>query len=202
MGFHATIGNSNKRAPRVRASDRRIATQTQYGTDVNLPGDRRGAMGASLPMTAIYSVTSAAYGVQFASKLARSIVVQGPWRQVDGGYTIRTQAGLLKLIRGTVILNAEHLGYCGNIISQTARDEIITHVIAGTLPQVPVRSEKSGSRSKVAKAYMGGEISNFVIYAVGPKGKIRYTVPEDKTSGEVVDDMVLKGYEIIRIANH
>lgn len=160
MAKHATIGNSQvgrKNTTLKQANRNRSSQPVQRGVDVNLPGDRRGTLGMSTPVTAPYDIASPALGKTFESKLAQSIVPQGTWRQVDGGYMIRTQVGYLRLIKGMVLLNTTKLGYCGNIVSQKSRDEVLTHVIAGTLPQSPIRSEKS-KVERMAKAYVGGLI--------------------------------------------
>lgn len=145
MGFHATIGNSNTRAPRVRATDKRYTSMPlTLGRDVTtvliaangLPvRDRRGHMGATTPASAPYDIASDALGTTFESTMARSIVIAGEWRKADSGWAIRTQLGMLKVIRGVVTLNGETLGRVNakTVASQRGRSDIITKVIAGTL---------------------------------------------------------------------
>lgn len=147
MGFHATIGNSQTRAPRVRATDKRYTSHAPtLGRDVTvvliaangLPvRDKRGHMGATTPVTAVYDIASDALGKTFASSAARSIVTSGEWRKDSGTWSIRTQQGMLRISKGVVSLNGEILGKVNakEVASQRGRFDVITKVIAGTLPR-------------------------------------------------------------------
>lgn len=160
MAHKATIGTSlvgHSNTTLRQANRNRTSQPLTRGVDVNLPGDRRGTLGMASPITSPYDIATPGFGATFASERARSIVTMGTWRQVDGGWAIRTQYGMLRLIKGQVMLNRDMLGYCGNIVSQAARDDVLTHVIAGTLPQSAIRSEKS-KVVRTAKAYIGGLI--------------------------------------------
>lgn len=81
-----------------------------------------------------------------------------------------------------------------------AKDKLFQLLVCD-LTVKPTLVYAADKKVKTPKAYTGGDITRFVIYAIGPKGRIRYTVPENKTCGEIVDDMREKGYTIDRIAN-
>lgn len=208
MGHHAIIGDPSKHklAPRVRVTDRRYTSQPlTTGTDVNLPGDKRGYMGASLPMTAVYNLKADAVGQEFKSKLAKSIVTVGDWHQNDRGtWIMATQKhGLIRVTKGAVLVNRDLVGYVPmtGMVTKAGRENVITGIIAGTLPQAKVESVKSEASERTAKAYTGGDVTAFTVYAVRAGKRIKYTVPEGKTCGEIVDDMHSKGYEIVKITN-
>ena len=82
-----------------------------------------------------------------------------------------------------------------------SKDKLFQLLVIGSQATRPAHIIPADPKVKAPKAYYGGEVSRFVIYAVKGDRKIRYTVPEGKTSGEIVDDMLDKGYEIVRIAN-
>jgi len=214
MGFHATIasgrdqfGNERHRvAPRVKATDRRYTSNPmQTGTDtrviLNGVADKRGYMGAAAPMTSPYDIASPALGKEFASPLAKSIVTRGTWRKIDNGWIIATQRhGMLRVVKGLVMLNRDKLGCIdmSTLTSQAGRDNLLTMVIAGTVPQEMIKRDKPKADKRERTVQVD---PTFVIYAVQGKRKIRYTVPAGKTCGEIVDDMIDKGYRIDRIAN-
>jgi hypothetical protein len=206
MGHHATIGRSLRPAPRVKVTDRRVMSNpVQLGNDVrvilNGVADKRGYMGAGIPATSPQDIASPALGAEFKSPLAKSVVTVGDWRKTKDGWMIFTQRhGYLRAVNGIVMLNRDKLGHIDmtTLTSKTGRDNLITMVIAGTVPQVMIKRDKP----KADKRERVTEINPvFVIYAVKGTRKIRYTVPADKTCGEIVDDMIEKGYDIARIAN-
>lgn len=139
MGNHATIGNSQRPAPRVRVTSRHAnvsGNPTQYGQDHRYQGDRAGTPAWTTPVTAAYDIATPGYGQQFASKYARSIVVRGDWRKpAKGQWTIASQLGMVKIVAGKVSLNGEYLGKANmkKLSSKAGRDEVLTAIIAGTL---------------------------------------------------------------------
>jgi hypothetical protein len=137
MSFHATIGTSQRPAPRVNVTDRRVTSNPmQYGQDNRYQGDRAGTPAWTTPQTASYDIAAPGYQVQFASHMARSIVVRGDWRKPSKGlWTIQTQMGMVKVSKGSVTLNGEYLGQANmkRLTSQVGRNEILTAIIAGSL---------------------------------------------------------------------
>lgn len=139
MGQHATIGNRLTRAPRVKAFDRNAVVsgnEMQYGTDTRFYLDRMNTPAWTTPDVAPYDIASPALGAEFASLMARSIVIQGDWRKPSKGYwTIRTQMGMVKVSKGHVVLGTEYLGQWNmkRMTSRAGRDDLLTAIIAGTL---------------------------------------------------------------------
>lgn len=142
MGFHATIGNRQTPAPRVKATDRRYSSQPlQVGTRTYTPGDQASYdLGFASPASAVYSETREAFGAQFASTFAKPVVVRGDWRKVSKDlWTIQTSEGMLRVgkMNGqtVVILNREYLGQYDWKRMSTAegKDMLIVQIIAGTL---------------------------------------------------------------------
>lgn len=142
MGHHATIGTRLTPAPRVRVTATNYKTQTQYGQDTHFEGDRKGTPAWSNPVSSIQNEWDDARGAQFASRFARSIVVQGDWTSPKKGVKmLRTQLGYLRVAstgRGrphAVFLGTEYLGQIDGkrLSSVSGRDLLITQVIAGTL---------------------------------------------------------------------
>lgn len=82
-----------------------------------------------------------------------------------------------------------------------AKDKLFQILVATVPVKAPRTIIPAEKRVTAPKAYTGGDITTFVIYATGPKGKIKVRVPEGKTSGEVIDSLKEKDYSIDRIAN-
>jgi hypothetical protein len=164
MGKHAVIGNSqvgHKNQTLKQANRFRTSHPTQYGRDVNLPGDRRGAAGFAVPVTSVYDISSPAYGTKFSSPTAQQIVTRGVWRKDDHGWVIATvKHGMLRVSKGIVLLNRDVLGYVDmtTLTSIAGRDNVVTMVIAGTVPQEMIKRDKAEKVAKVVKAYVGGLI--------------------------------------------
>jgi hypothetical protein len=142
MGFHATLGNSQRPAPRVKASDRRYSSNPmQTGTRTYVPGDLASYdLGLASPASAVYDETREAFGQQFASDMARSIVVTGTWRKPEKTvWTIQTQMGMVRVgkMNGqcVVILGREYLGQWDwkKMATAAGKDYLLTAIIAGTL---------------------------------------------------------------------
>ena len=139
MGFHATIGTSQKPAPRVRVTARHAnvsGTPMQYGQDNRYQGDRPGTPAWAAPITAAYDIASQGFGAKFTSTFARSIVVRGDWRKPQRGLlTIQTQMGMVKVTGGKCFLNGEYLGQVNmkTLGSKEGKNRVLTQIIAGTL---------------------------------------------------------------------
>jgi len=214
MGFHATINagtdafgnNKIKRAPRVRVTDKRWtsnAVQTGNDTRVILNGvaDKRGYMGATTPLTAPYDIASPALGREFSSALAKSIVTRGEWRKDEHGWKIATQRhGLLRVVKGTVMLNRDKLGCIdmSTLTSKAGRDSLITMVIAGTVPQVMIKRDKPKAEKRERVETVNPV---YFIYATRDGRKIKYRVPEGGQPVDIIDDMTDKGWTIVKIDN-
>jgi hypothetical protein len=142
MGFHATIGNRQTAAPRVKASDRRVMSNPmQTGTRTYVPGDQASYdLGFASPDSAVYSETREAFGAEFASKFAKPVVVRGDWRKAAKDvWTIQTSEGMLRVgkMNGqcVVILNRDYLGQYDwkRMATAEGKDMLIVQIIAGTL---------------------------------------------------------------------
>lgn len=142
MGFHATIGNRQTAAPRVKATDRHWTSQPmQVGTRTHVPGDQASYdLGFASPNSAVYDETREAFGAQFTSTFARPVVVRGNWRKVSKDlWTLQTSEGMLRVgkMNGqtVVILNRDYLGQYDwkRMATAEGKDMLIVQIIAGTL---------------------------------------------------------------------
>lgn len=142
MGFHATIGNRQTAAPRVRATDKRWMSQPmQTGQNTRVQGDEKVYdLGFAAPVSSVYDETREAYGAQFGSDMARPVVVRGDWKKVSKDlWTIQTSEGMVRVGkmngRTVVILNREYLGEYDWKRMSTAegKDLLLVQIIAGTL---------------------------------------------------------------------
>lgn len=210
MGRHATIGNSqvgHKNTTLKQAS--KWATQNRIRNAADLASEV--TVENFDPIPALPYVRSNPFtGIN-------PIAGQDFTQVGTNSYKLRVREGFIGLTRKTYkpkdgkafgIWFASYAGQSvpllsnrGQALNFTEAKDKLFQLLVCDLTVKPVNVYAADKKVKAPKAYTGGDITKFVIYAVKGDRKIRYTVPENKTCGEIVDDMREKGYTIDRIAN-